>query len=91
MASCEDCHREMGLAPSCIEAPRIIARNDYLRVRYPASEAGRCHDCNVKPGGVHHGGCEDERCPRCRGQLIMCPCRGKRFREAREKLEPSLL
>lgn len=49
MARCEDCHREMGLAPSCIEAPMIIARGDYIRLRYPLSEAWRCHDCNVKP------------------------------------------
>ena len=26
----------------------------------------------VKPGGVHHFGCDMERCPSCDGQLIMC-------------------
>ena len=33
-----------------------------------------CHDCNIKPGGKHHPGCDMERCPRCRGQLISCGC-----------------
>jgi len=36
--------------------------------------AKRCHDCNVKPGGLHHPGCDMEQCPRCRGQLISCGC-----------------
>jgi hypothetical protein len=34
----------------------------------------RCHDCNVKRGGFHHPGCDMERCPRCKGQLISCGC-----------------
>ncbi len=87
MAKCEDCHREMGLAASCIELPMIIARRDYVRLRHPASETRRCYDCNVKPDGVHHGGREEERCPRCGRQLIMCPCRGKRFRSLHARVE----
>ena len=51
--------------------------------------AVRCHDCNVKPGGVHHGGCDEEVCARCGGQLIMCPCRGKRFRQLPDRVEAS--
>jgi hypothetical protein len=34
----------------------------------------RCHDCNVLAGGRHHPGCDNERCPRCSGQLISCSC-----------------
>lgn len=34
----------------------------------------RCHDCGVKVGGYHHPGCDMERCPRCKGQLIGCRC-----------------
>jgi Zn-finger nucleic acid-binding protein len=37
----------------------------------------RCHDCHVKVGGIHHFGCDMERCPVCRGQLIACGCSSK--------------
>lgn len=42
---------------------------------YMASD-NRCHDCGIKPGGFHHPGCDNERCPRCQGQLISCGCLG---------------
>lgn len=31
----------------------------------------RCPDCNVKPGGTHHWGCDMERCSVCDAQKIM--------------------
>lgn len=35
-----------------------------------------CHDCNIlnKKGNYHHFGCDMERCPRCKKQLISCDC-----------------
>ncbi len=33
-----------------------------------------CHDCNVGVGQYHHFGCDLERCPICREQLISCDC-----------------
>jgi hypothetical protein len=38
-------------------------------------EAARpCGDCAVIRGEFHVPGCDLERCPRCRGQLIFCSC-----------------
>lgn len=73
MATCPDCQREMRLAPSCVETLAVVARGiTYLRIRHPDDAPERCEDCGVKPGGVHHFGCDMERCPACGGQLIEC-------------------
>ncbi|MDQ3322838.1 MAG: hypothetical protein M3525_10495 [Acidobacteriota bacterium] len=44
----------------------------FLTVLY--QDERRCHDCNIAPEGFHHPGCDMERCPNCRGQLISCGC-----------------
>lgn len=35
---------------------------------------GRCHDCGVLPGEVHHQRCDVERCPWTFVQRITCDC-----------------
>ena len=35
----------------------------------------RCGDCGVARGGHHHPGCDVQRCPLCRGQMMTCDCR----------------
>lgn len=34
----------------------------------------RCGDCGAKAGSAHIHGCDNERCPVCHGQLLMCSC-----------------
>jgi hypothetical protein len=71
----------MQTADSCaIDVVRLLD-GIYGRVRYGAEtddwgarSGRRCHDCNVAPGGLHHRGCDVERCPRCGEQLIGCGC-----------------
>ena len=72
MATCPDCQREMRLAPTCSSTFVAVGKSTLDRVRYPVSEITRCDSCNVMPGGLHHFGCDMERCPNCGGQLIAC-------------------
>jgi phosphoribosyl 1,2-cyclic phosphodiesterase len=53
----------------------------------------RCHDCGIenKKGNCHHYGCDMERCPKCKGQLISCACKvEKKFDIGREKIRKFL-
>jgi hypothetical protein len=37
----------------------------------------RCRGCNTTYGKIHHVNCDDEKCPRCDGQILTCNCNGK--------------
>ena len=70
MAVCELCHKEMLTGASCVVE---VLHQDGVplfldRVRR------RCDDCGVKRGGLHHLGCDMQRCPCCGRQLISCGC-----------------
>lgn len=47
---------------------------DNPRVPYDRGEDGNCHDCGTPDGGLHHPGCDMERCADCGGQAISCDC-----------------
>ena len=34
----------------------------------------QCRDCGAKRSHLHHFGCDMERCPKCKGQMISCGC-----------------
>lgn len=78
MATCEACAQDMGRASTCLTDPidfpdgKQLAPVPYLPDY--GGEAQRCHDCNIRPGGYHHPGCDMETCPRCQGQMIGCGC-----------------
>lgn len=78
MAVCEACNRDMLETGTCDPIPVKIDGKLWKPIAYVAPEeitpVWRCHDCNVMPGGLHHPGCDMERCPKCKGQLISCGC-----------------
>jgi hypothetical protein len=88
MAVCDLCKGEMLEVPGCVQAALLFQPTDGESTtrrmakipfgqekRYGEMEAAeRCHDCGVKPGQLHHPGCDWEECPRCGGQLLACFC-----------------
>ena len=78
MVKCNECGLEMGLdtTKSCDELYIYIGSKKYKRNTTYFDVNKRCHDCNIvnKKGNTHHFGCDIERCPKCKGQLISCDC-----------------
>ena len=79
MAQCQYCEQEMLATDSCSSAAIVIDGTSYTPLRYVTEcgwtrVTGRCHDCNVVSGAVHHHGCDVEECPRCGDQSISCGC-----------------
>lgn len=82
MAACKICGREMLTADGCIGEKLSIGGREFKRIRVGGAgdffegmpEDTRCGDCGAKFGFLHHWGCDCERCPSCKGQLISCDC-----------------
>lgn len=72
MAVCDYCNREMLDGVSCVAA--TVDYPDGSKLAPVPNGSIKCHDCLCPPGGIHHPGCDVERCPKCKGQLISCRC-----------------
>lgn len=79
MAVCGYCEQEMLDGVGCTTAVYNDFPDGVTRDRLPLTEdratpEGRCFDCRVPTGALHHPGCGEERCPRCQRQAISCGC-----------------
>lgn len=78
MVKCQDCEKEMSnnRVNSCDLGYIIIEGKIYKRDTNHFDINKRCHDCNIlnKKGNIHHFGCDMERCPKCKKQIISCQC-----------------
>lgn len=70
MAVCTWCEREMLTGASCT----VDALHKGEVVWQLPRTRSRCGDCGVARGGLHHPGCDMQRCPCCGRQLISCGC-----------------
>ncbi len=76
-AICKMCDQDMMVADGCLET--YFTWNERIYQRFKVGEPpdwseDRCHDCGAKDGKYHHIGCDTERCPICKGQMLGCSC-----------------
>jgi hypothetical protein len=84
MRVCEWCQQDMWTATTCTgNIPFVIDGTTYAPI--PAEED--CGGCGVNRGGLHHPGCDIEKCPRCDGQRVHCNCANPECEACHIKME----
>lgn len=73
-AKCSACKQEMRPGVACKLKKYTDFADGVARKRIPHSGDENCGDCACPPGGLHHPGCDMERCPKCQGQALSCDC-----------------
>ncbi len=83
VVKCETCGQLMAPDSSCWPVVIDAGGAEYSRIRFGGAgdwperwAEGPCRDCNVLPGKVHHWGCDQEVCPKCGAQMLMCRTEG---------------
>ena len=90
MSKCEDCKQEMSEEhESCTYDVIVIEGKGYKRNTEYHDVNKYCHDCGILNGGVHHMGCDMERCPICDGQMICCDCKWNNYSLGKSIVEES--
>ncbi len=77
MAICDSCKLDMSdpTTTTCLDVDVEFPGGESMKaVPYEPQLNVECHDCGVRPGGLHHPGCDVEECPKCHTQLISCGC-----------------
>lgn len=83
MAICTECDQEMNNNVGCkVDVVEFPDGKIMPSIKYGGDESEgdimslhrECHDCGAPLWSYHHPGCDMERCPRCKGQLISCGC-----------------
>lgn len=76
-AICEACKQDMLEAKGCTFTHIILNEKPIKRdLQHWQNPGERCQDCGALYGEPHHVGCDIERCPICKGQLLGCGCFG---------------
>ena len=97
-SKCEICKKKMLMVDGCSVDTISIDGKTYERIKvgdvYDFVEGiedkeFRCHDCNAQNGHFHHWGCDEERCPSCKKQLISCECKDVYIDSFENKFEAS--
>ena len=77
-ATCPYCKQVMAPDASCLPVLVDEEGGAFERIRYgsegdgPREPRDTCPDCGVLTGKVHHLHCDQERCPKCSGQMLSC-------------------